>query len=227
MRIDNYEVLQEGQDPTLIIDAGHGGRDIGGGHVKDILEKDLVLKISMYQYERFKQLGVPVALTRAKDVYLSSTVRTGIVKGSNAPYGFSNHTNAGGGDGAEFIHSIYAGDKLEQLMSEEIQKEGQNVRRIFTKQGKNGDYYFMHRETGKCHMTIIEYGFGDSTKDDVVQLYNEWQRYAEAIVRAFCKHIGVKYVSPTQAETEAFWDDMRKAKFTEALRLLNELKEDI
>src|SRR5690606_35085076 len=110
------------EKPLLIIDPGHGGKDGGGGTNALWKEKDLVLKISLYQYKRFKELGVKVGLTRNSDVYLSPEQRTGIVKKSGAKYCLSNHINAGGGDGAEFIHSIYADGKLENRMKDEVER---------------------------------------------------------------------------------------------------------
>ena len=54
----------------IVIDAGHGGEDpgaVGNG----IVEKDLTLKISNYMANRFKDLGIPVILTRDTDITLS------------------------------------------------------------------------------------------------------------------------------------------------------------
>lgn len=184
------------ETPIIIIDAGHGGYDPGGGTNNNWKEKDLALKISLYQQKRFNDLGVPVALTRKDDVYLSPEHRTKLVKESGAKYCLSNHINAGGGDGAEFIHSIYADGKLEHIMAEMIKSEGQNVRRIFTRNHPryhNKDYYFMHRETGAAKTTIVEYGFADSKKDDVNQLLENWKVYAEAIVKAYCSFLGYSY----------------------------------
>ena len=51
----------------IVIDAGHGGEDpgaIGNG----IVEKDLALKISNYMANRFKDLGIPVILTRDTEI---------------------------------------------------------------------------------------------------------------------------------------------------------------
>ncbi|MDX8367868.1 N-acetylmuramoyl-L-alanine amidase [Cytobacillus sp. IB215665] len=191
--------------PILIIDPGHGGKDSGGGSNQYWKEKDLVLKISLYQYERFKQLGVPVTLTRDKDVYLDSSKRTKIVRDSGAEYCISNHINAGGGDGVETIHSIYANDKLAVMLADAINKVGQNLRRVFTRTlpyDRKKDYYYMHRETGSVNTTIVEYGFADSKKDDVQQLLNDWKDYAESVVKAFCSHIGHGYVAPFEQKDD-------------------------
>lgn len=84
----------------IVIDAGHGGNDpgsVGNG----IVEKDLNLDISKYMYDRFKELGIPVKVTRTGDETLSPEERVNRI---NNAYGakpnvivLSNHINAGGG----------------------------------------------------------------------------------------------------------------------------------
>jgi N-acetylmuramoyl-L-alanine amidase len=202
------QLKQKGDDsmttPLLIIDAGHGGADSGavGNGLK---EKDLTLQISLYQYARFQQLKVPVALTRSKDETLEPSSRTKIVKDSGAKYCISNHINAGGGDGVETIHSIYADGKLAKKLAEAVVAEGQNLRRVFTRAlpaNAKKDYYFMHRDTGTVDTTILEYGFIDSMKDDVTQLKRDWRLYAEAVVKAFCEFNGLPYSPPVQVDGE-------------------------
>lgn len=58
------------------------------------------------------------------------------------------------------------------------------------------DYYFIHRNTGKTQPIIVEYGFLDSTGDDVNQLKNRWEELADAVVSAVVNYIGGTY-SPT------------------------------
>ncbi|WP_245835723.1 N-acetylmuramoyl-L-alanine amidase family protein [Virgibacillus ndiopensis] len=182
--------------PILIIDPGHGGRDPGGGSNRHWIEKDMNLKISLYQYERYKQLGVPVVMTRNTDKTLTTDDRTRIVRNSGARYCHSNHINSGGGDGAEVIHSIYGGKDMAEEIASELELAGQNIRRIFTKvlpDDVKQDYYFMNRETGSVTTNIIEYGFADSRQDDERQLNESWKKYAEAVVKAFCDFIGYVY----------------------------------
>lgn len=184
--------------PILIIDPGHGGRDPGGGSNRHWKEKDLNLKISLYQYKRYQDLNIPVAITRKTDETLSAAKRTKIVRNSGAIYCHSNHINAGGGDGAEVIHSIYGGQKMAEAITRELRAAGQNIRRIFTRtlqSNSTRDYYYMNRETGKVQTSIIEYGFADSSLDDVRQLKNEWEKYAEAVVKAFCEFTNYPYTA--------------------------------
>lgn len=191
--------------PILIIDPGHGGRDPGGGTNRYWKEKDLALKISLYQYNRYRDLGVPVAITRTTDKYLSPDERTRIVRDSGAKYCHSNHLNAGGGDGAEVIHSIYDGKAMGQKIADELRKAGQNIRRVFTRTlpgNSSLDYYFMIRETGNVVTNIIEYGFADSPGDDIQQLRNNHLKYAEAVVKAFCEYAGYTYRTPSGEEQD-------------------------
>ena len=88
----------------VVIDPGHGGTD-SGAIGNDMLEKDYTLLISEYMYDRFKELGVPVAITRDNDITLSPTERTNKILSffGNNPnvVVISNHLNAGG---AEFSY---------------------------------------------------------------------------------------------------------------------------
>lgn len=183
----------------LIIDPGHGGQDPGGGSNAFFKEKEKVLQISQYQYDRFRALNMPVLLTRTRDETVQPAERTRRVRQSGATYCISNHINAGGGDGAETIYAVHASPALAQRLADEIQKEGQNVRRVFSRAATtqpNKDYYFMHRDSGNVHTVIVEYGFADSPKDDIAQLRTQWKTYAEAVVRGFCQHVKHPYVPP-------------------------------
>ncbi|WP_053219874.1 N-acetylmuramoyl-L-alanine amidase family protein [Virgibacillus senegalensis] len=186
--------------PVLMIDPGHGGKDAGGGTNQYWQEKDLNLQISLYQYNRYKELGIPIGMTRMKDETLTPEERTRRVKASGAKYCHSNHINAGGGDGAEVIHSIYSDGKMAKMIGEELKKAGQNFRSAYTRTlptNSQRDYYFMIRDTGKVETNIIEYGFADSSGDDIQQLRSNWRDFAEAVVKAFCQFAGYPYRSPS------------------------------
>ncbi len=189
--------------PILIIDPGHGGKDIGGGSNDIFKEKEMNLKISLYQYQRFQELNVPVHITRDSDIYLSPTTRTEIVRESGAIYCISNHLNAYKPEarGVETIHSIFADDTLARKLFQAIVAEGMLGRRVFSKAGDSGkDYYFMHRDTGSVKTVIIEYGFA-TNKQDTELIVNNWQGFAEAVVKAFCEYIGHPY-SPVIIQPE-------------------------
>lgn len=187
--------------PKLIIDPGHGGKDPGGGSSifydpSGFYEKNMVLDISLYQYARFQELGVPVTITRTTDVYLSPEERTRLVRESGASHCLSNHVNATGVAtirGVETIHNLKSDGKLANALLNAVVAEGMIKRRVFTKVGSGGlDYYFMHRLTVPMDTVIVEYGFATNELDADL-MHSRWKIYAEAVVRAYCIYIDHPY----------------------------------
>lgn len=195
--------------PLLIIDAGHGGKDPGGGSNQYYKEKDISLLMSLYQFARFKELNLRVAITRETDIYLSPTDRTSIVRNSGARYCISNHINAAvpSARGVEIIHSIHSSSKLAKMLYDAITKavEGTAGRRVFSKESekaKGVDYYFMHRDTGSVETVIVEYGFATNEKDALL-IRDHWKDYAEAVVKYFCEYIGHRY-TPLKIQNDLY-----------------------
>lgn len=183
----------------VVIDAGHGGSDsgaIGNG----IIEKNLTLDISKYMYDRLKELGVPVKLTRNSDVDLPASERPQRVLDQ---YGngkdvivISNHINAGGAEGAEVIYALRNKDTLAKKILDELEKQGQLVRKYYQRRlprDYNKDYYYMLRNTPNTEALIVEYGFLDNASD-ANKLKNNYKKYAEAVVKAVTEYAGYKYV---------------------------------
>ena len=183
----------------VVIDAGHGGSDsgaIGNG----IIEKNLTLDISKYMYDRLKELGVPVKLTRDSDVDLPASERPQRVLDQ---YGngkdvivISNHINAGGAEGAEVIYALRNKDTLAKKILDELEKQGQLIRKYYQRRlpsDYNKDYYYMLRNTPNTEALIVEYGFLDNASD-ANKLKNNYKKYAEAVVKAVTEYAGYKYV---------------------------------
>lgn len=55
----------------------------------------------------------------------------------------------------------------------------------------------MLRNTGNTDALIVEYGFLDSKLDDANQLKNNWQNYAEAVVKAVSEYLNIPYNQST------------------------------
>lgn len=186
----------------VVIDSGHGGSDsgaIGNG----IIEKNLTLDISKYMYDRLKELGVPVKLTRNVDIDLPASERPQRVLDQ---YGngkdvivVSNHINSGGNgtaEGAEVIYALRNKDTLAKKILDELEKQGQLVRKYYQRRlpsDYNKDYYYMMRNTPNTEALIVEYGFLDNASD-ANKLKNNYKKYAEAVVKAVTEYAGYKYV---------------------------------
>ena len=105
--------------------------------------------------------------------------------------------HSAGGDGAEVIYALRNSSGLSEAILNSLAQEGQNIRKYYQRRlpsDTSKDYYFIHRLTpSNTETVLVEYGFLDSKGDDVNQLKNDWQDYAEAVVRAIATEKGLKY----------------------------------
>ncbi len=193
----------------VIIDPGHGGTD-SGATGNNLLEKDYNLLISKYMYDRFKELGIPVAITRDSDTTLSPTDRVNTILNkfgnSSDVILISNHVNSGGGEGAEVIYALRNRDTLARRILENIGATGQETRKYYQRRlpsDTSKDYYFIHRNTGNLEPLIVEYGFIDDTKD-VEFLKENYKELAEAVISAVANYIGVPYTPPEGITTNTY-----------------------
>ena len=180
----------------IVIDAGHGGSDPGATG-NGLLEKDYTLLISNYIYNRLKELGADVSITRMTDETLKPSDRTKKILNF---YGngkdvivISNHINAGGGKGSEIIYSLRNNDNFAKTISKELENSGQTVRKYYQRRlpsNPSRDYYYILRDTANNESVIIEYAFIDN-KEDANNLKNNWKIYAEAVVKAIAKYANI------------------------------------
>lgn len=191
-------------------------------------------------YDRFRELGIPVSITRLDDSTLTPTERVNKILsfyGSDpSVLVISNHINAGGGDGAEVIYALRNGSRLSDLIGNELQKEGQNFRKAYQRRlpsNSSKDYYFIHRNTGNTEPIIVEYGFLDSSKDDINQLKNNYKNLSEAVVRGVLEYIGYEY-QPSESDLyvvkkgDTLWSIARKYnKSVDELKKLNGLSSNM
>lgn len=224
----------------VVIDSGHGGVD-GGSSGNGILEKEYTLKIGNYIKKRLDELGIENAMTRTSDELLDQSTRP---KKAQSFFGkgndvivLSNHLNAGGGDGAEIIYALRNTDALSKLIAKELESSGQNVRKYYQRRlpsNPSKDYYYLLRDTPNNETLIVEYGFLDSTGDDVNLIKNNWEDLAEAVVKALANYIGVPYSLNEESDYyvvkkgDSLWSIAKKYNMTvDELKSINNLKSNL
>ena len=73
----------------------------------------------------------------------------------------------------------------------------------------------MLRDTPNNESVIVEYGFLDSTGDDVEQIKRDYEKYAEAVVRAVTDYKNIPYIPVSKdiyivQKGDTLWDIARK-----------------
>ena len=194
-------------------------------------------------YNRLKDLGIPVAITRDTDRSLTREERINTMVNS---FGngedvliLSNHINSGGGEGAEVYYPLRNNNELAEMILEEIGNQGQIERGTFQRrlpEDPSKDYYYIQRLTPDTQSLLIEYGFIDNPKD-VQKLQNNLLDYVEGVVKAVANYAGVPYTPPegsgeetgryTVQRGDTLWSIARRFNTTiDALRTANNLTSD-
>ena len=135
------------------------------------------------------------------------------------------------------IYSLRNTNVLPDLILEELNKEGQNIRKAYQRRlpsDTSKDYYFMQRNTGNTQSLTVEYGFLDSTVDDVTQLKNNYKDYAEAVVRAVTEYANLSYIPVEGSNSyvvksgDSLWSIAKKYNTTvDELKAANNLKNNL
>ncbi len=78
----------------IVIDAGHGGKDLGAVSLRGIHENDLVLEIARQVRDGLRESGIEVVLTRDSDRFVPLPLRAKVANKKNADLFISIHANA-------------------------------------------------------------------------------------------------------------------------------------
>ena len=227
------------KDIKIVIDAGHGGADsgaIGNG----LQEKDYTLLIAKYLKNRFDELGVKSVLVRDTDETVSPSDRVNRILNSFGNTSdvllLSNHLNAGGGEGSEVIYALRNNDTLSNMILNNLGKEGLKMRKVYQRRLPNDntkDYYFIHRNTGNIEPVLIEYAFIDN-KNDAEKIKNNYERYAEAVVKAVSEYKGIPYTTSSTKDTytvvkgDTLWNISKRLGITiDEIKRLNNLDSNL
>ncbi|MCC6543363.1 MAG: N-acetylmuramoyl-L-alanine amidase [Nitrospirae bacterium] len=105
---DNNNIIIPGQ--TIVIDAGHGGKDPGAIGRSGLKEKDIVLDVALRLRKLVKEkLGVNVIMTRDTDVFIPLEERTAIANTRGADFFVSVHANSSRRAGAKGVETYLLG----------------------------------------------------------------------------------------------------------------------
>lgn len=217
---EEKEAAEESHVPLIVIDAGHGGEDVGcveGG----IAEKDVNLQIALLVKNRLEEKGYQVMMPRMTDEYLEKEERVELANSYQADAYVSIHQNTyeGSDKSVSGIETWYDGSddtrdsgRLARLIHQETVKITGAVEREVL---ECADFCV----TGKTLMPacLIETGFLSNPQERTMLSTAE---YREEIAEGICNGIDLYFNSGTMYLT---FDDGPSAECTD--KVLDVLKE--
>ena len=197
--VDAFSALHK-EEPTLVIDAGHGGIDGGAVGRSGVLEKTVNLAVAQRVQALFCFLGARTAMTREEDVLVGYREDRAIRENKNAdllgrltfldevedPILLSIHQN-------QFDQEKYYGaqvffgttDKRSEALAKSMQEalraglDPENGRTA-TPAGKN--IYLLYH--ARCPAVIVECGFLSNAREDALLNTPDYQKQIAAAMAA-------------------------------------------
>lgn len=164
---------------TIVIDAGHGGKDGGAVGVKtDVTESYLNLQYSLTLKNLCEQYGYKVILTRSDMNGLYSPLATNkkrsemekrreIIEDSNADIVVSIHMNSFPTSQSRGAQVFYAeNSETGQFLADKVQESLNKNIEYAKKTAKTGDYYILN--CTKTPSILIECGFLSNPEEEVL-----------------------------------------------------------
>ena len=95
VKVDIRNEKEKWEFKTIVIDAGHGGKDPGAVGYRGTKEKDIALDVAKRLEKKLsKNMKVKIVMTRDEDIFLRLSERTKIANENNGSLFISIHTNA-------------------------------------------------------------------------------------------------------------------------------------
>ncbi|MBP1968767.1 N-acetylmuramoyl-L-alanine amidase [Virgibacillus natechei] len=171
---DKYKSSSDFTGKTIVIDAGHGGRDVGAIGASDTYEKDFTYQTAQELANELTTLGAEVLLTRPYDDFISLGSRASFANTMDTDVFLSLHYDSipelPNVTGTETFYYHDQDEELAEYVQEEIINEtGTNDR------GTNQEDLMVIRQTLKPSI-LLELGFLSNTEEEERIETNSYQK---------------------------------------------------
>ncbi|NOU72702.1 N-acetylmuramoyl-L-alanine amidase [Paenibacillus sp. LMG 31458] len=166
---------------TIVIDAGHGGKDVGATGQTGIHEKDLTVQTALnIKQELAEKTGANIVLTREQDEFLTLAERVEIAENHAADLFISIHFDAFTSNDVAGITTYYnkpADRQLATMIHDKIFEQNIDTRDRGVSQGD----YFVLREN-KNPSLLLELGYISNQADEQRIQTQDFQNKAAAAI---------------------------------------------
>lgn len=184
---------------TIVVDAGHGGRDNGCSGGAGTIESDINLKIAKILKNNLETFGIKVVMTRMDgnglydagvENYKQSDMnkRMEIINESNPDMVISIHQNSFSGSSQRGAQAFYQeGDKESLRFAESVQSQLLRQLPGARSECNHGDYYIL--KESKLPAVLIECGYLTNPDEEILLNSSEYQdKVAYAIMCGVVKY---------------------------------------
>lgn len=199
-------VNKNGQVPkpiyTIVVDAGHGGRDDGCSGVTGTKEGDINLSIAKLLEQNIKTLGIRVVMTRSDGNGLYSAnatnykqsdmeARMGIINKSKPDMVISIHQNSFSDSSQCGAQAFYQeNDEISKAFADSIQSQLISQLDNARSESNKGDYYLL--KESNLPAVIVECGYLSNEQEERLLKTNEYQnKVAYAIMCGVVKYFNL------------------------------------
>ncbi|MCM3698067.1 N-acetylmuramoyl-L-alanine amidase family protein [Paenibacillus macerans] len=175
---------------TVVIDAGHGGKDPGASSITKKKEKDFNLAVALKVQQLLLEQGpsINVVMTRESDTYPTLQDRVKIAENADADIFISIHANSGSATatGVETYYTRSASAGLAKVMHKHlVESSGLPDRKVRTQS------LHVTRET-TMPAVLLECGYLSNKNDEALLYTEEFQNnVAQGIVDGIIEYLGV------------------------------------
>lgn len=176
---------------VVVIDIGHGGKDVGAIGIDGLYEKNVILPIGLEIARILQQQGVQVILPRSDDQFIDLAPRVAIAKQANADVFVSIHANSinlsrPDVNGLETYYYSSSGAGLARVIHNSI-LQSVNIR---DRGVRRAGFYVIKRSPMPA--TLVEVGFVTGREDAPRLADSDHQRQmAQAIARGILQYLQI------------------------------------
>ncbi|MCM3628192.1 N-acetylmuramoyl-L-alanine amidase [Paenibacillus glycanilyticus] len=152
---------------TIVLDPGHGGKDVGSIGGTGTYEKDVTLPTALQVRDKLLELGATVVMTRDADTAISLDARTEIAQEENADLFISIHFDAFQ-TGDVYGMTTYYYNPQNQEIAQKIHEKFHKADLLTKDRGvRFGDYHVIRENTKPA--VLLELGY-ISNKDEEIRM---------------------------------------------------------
>jgi len=157
LTVKNFSVAKKSKkrydfsNKVVVIDPGHGGKDVGAIGAKNVYEKEIVLAVSKRIEEQLRKKGIRVYMTRRSDRFIKLRKRTEFANKKRADLFVSVHANAASKRSSKYrelkgVETYFLSASRSKRASRVAQKENQKDMEAMDYFGKKNFLHFLNRE---------------------------------------------------------------------------------